>query len=335
MENTNDFRYPLQHHTVLQTRELDEARDVVAKVFRNDHSLELIGRSAFLDARMHYIQVGECSLSFFRYGGPLKLQIEEEHDFYHVQIPLVGPALVSTQVGNIHSMPGMGAVISAGAIMHMDWGVDTTRLIVRFEQERLEHHLASFLERDLDGPIEFKIPFPMVSPGARAFQSLTFDLAQQIDRDVTILQSPMVATHYEKLLMSILLQAQYHNYWDELQAEVSPATPYYVKRALSFMREHADQTITMETLAEQSGVSTRSLYAGFQRFQEITPMGFLKTVRLQRAQADLLAADPAQISVTEIATKWGFFHLGRFSGDYRKAFGETPSMTLKRNTGKT
>ena len=64
-------------------------------------------------------------------------------------------------------------------------------------------------------------------------------------------------------------------------------------------------------------------------------MGFLKTVRLQRAQADLLAADPTQISVTEIATKWDFFHLGRFAGDYRKAFGETPSMTLKRNTGKT
>ncbi len=112
------------------------------------------------------------------------------------------------------------------------------------------------------------------------------------------------------------------------------AAPYYVKRALSFMREHADQTITMETLVEQSGVSARTLYAGFQRFHGATPMAFLKTERLQRARADLLAADPAQVSVTEIATKWNLFHLSKFASDYRKAFGEPPSATLKRNTGK-
>ncbi len=64
-----------------------------------------------------------------------------------------------------------------------------------------------------------------------------------------------------------------------------PATPYYVKRALSYMREHADQTITMETLIEQSGVSARTLYAGFQRFHGATPMAFLKTERLQRARS--------------------------------------------------
>ncbi|MCZ6511927.1 MAG: helix-turn-helix domain-containing protein, partial [Alphaproteobacteria bacterium] len=63
-------------------------------------------------------------------------------------------------------------------------------------------------------------------------------------------------------------------------------------------------------------------------------MAYLKSERLCRARAELLAADPAQVTVTEIATKWYFFHLGRFSGCYRKAFGEPPSVTLKRNTGK-
>lgn len=335
MEDTDSVRYPLQNHAVLQTGELDEARDVVAKVFRSQHRLELIGKSARLDARMRYIPIGGCSLSFFRYGGPLQLSAEEATNFYLVQIPLSGPAQVSTQTGNVESMPGMGAVISTSAILHMDFALDTNRLVVRFEEDRLERHLVSYLGHEIDERIEFRVPFPLDSPGARAFHNLTIDLTRNIDRDVSILQSPIVATHYEQLLMSILLQSQHHNYWDELQTEVSPATPYYVKHAMTYMTEHPDQDITMETLVEQSGVGARSLYAGFQRFQGTTPMAFLKDERLRRARAELLAADPARDTVTEIATKWNFFHLGRFSGDYRKAFGEPPSATLNRNAGKT
>jgi AraC-like DNA-binding protein len=35
-------------------------------------------------------------------------------------------------------------------------------------------------------------------------------------------------------------------------------------------------------------------------------------------------------NLTELAMEFGFFHLGRFSEQYRKQFGELPSETLKR-----
>jgi hypothetical protein len=36
------------------------------------------------------------------------------------------------------------------------------------------------------------------------------------------------------------------------------------------------------------------------------------------------------VTVTEIATNFGFAELGRFSVEYRKVFGESPSVTLRR-----
>ena len=60
-----------------------------------------------------------------------------------------------------------------------------------------------------------------------------------------------------------------------------------------------------------------------------TPMEFLRHVRMRLARQRLLHARPGD-SVTGIATRCGFAHLGRFAVDYKRRFGESPSETLER-----
>jgi len=83
-------------------------------------------------------------------------------------------------------------------------------------------------------------------------------------------------------------------------------------------------------LAGHAGVSARTLQEGFQRDLGVTPLEFLRRTRLERARASLLSADPTTTSVTDIAARWGFFHLGRFAQTYREAYQESPSQTLAR-----
>ena len=58
-------------------------------------------------------------------------------------------------------------------------------------------------------------------------------------------------------------------------------------------------------------------------------MRYLHDARFARVREDLLRADTAE-SVTQIAMKWGFRHLGRFAVGYRNRFGKTPSQTRRR-----
>jgi transcriptional regulator GlxA family with amidase domain len=57
----------------------------------------------------------------------------------------------------------------------------------------------------------------------------------------------------------------------------------------------------------------------------------VRDARFARVRADLLRADTDE-SITQIAMKWGFRHLGRFAVGYRDRFGEMPSQTRRRAT---
>jgi transcriptional regulator GlxA family with amidase domain len=61
----------------------------------------------------------------------------------------------------------------------------------------------------------------------------------------------------------------------------------------------------------------------------MSPTAYVRAVRLDRVHADLLC--PAGTgSVSDVAMKWGFFHLGRFAQQYRDRFGVLPSQTVRR-----
>ncbi|WP_144709852.1 AraC family transcriptional regulator [Curtobacterium pusillum] len=103
-----------------------------------------------------------------------------------------------------------------------------------------------------------------------------------------------------------------------------------VRAAVEYIHEHAHEPLTVSDVAQIADLSVRGLQEAFQRVLDRSPMQYLREVRLRHAHEDLLRAQPGQLSVADVAERWGFTHMGRFSGEYLRRFGEYPKQTLRR-----
>ncbi len=108
-----------------------------------------------------------------------------------------------------------------------------------------------------------------------------------------------------------------------------PASASATIRAEEYLTANLTAPVSQADLATAAGVSIRSLSRGFKKRHGLGPMQFLKVRRLDAAHRELLGADVNSTTVTEVASRYGFCHLGRFAVEYRQVFGESPSTTLK------
>ncbi|UGT61596.1 helix-turn-helix transcriptional regulator [Nocardia asteroides] len=107
--------------------------------------------------------------------------------------------------------------------------------------------------------------------------------------------------------------------------------PETVRRAVAYMESHARDDISLADVAAAAFVSIRGVQLAFRRHLNTTPVHHLRRIRLARAHAELVAADPdSGCTVGAIAAGWGFSNPGRFAIAYRHVYGCTPSTTLNR-----
>ena len=105
---------------------------------------------------------------------------------------------------------------------------------------------------------------------------------------------------------------------------------YIIKLSIDFLKANSYKPIYVLDLCSALNVRIRTLYYAFQEFYGISPIRHLRLLRYARARRDLLIADPENTTVTDVAARWHFWHFGRFSVEYRKIYGESPSETLNK-----
>jgi AraC-like DNA-binding protein len=312
----------------LRSSDIDEVRSFGGRHFYPREFLHPLARSGSLDAQFDLLCLGELTIGDVRYGADVTLGYAHP-DAYQVGVPLAG-RLDAHQGGRTIVGAGTDApLFRVGEHVVLDrWSADCRQLGVKISRFALERQLHALLDEACEVPLKLPAQLDITGGLGRSWAALVRLVAAEYNDRGGLLDHPLLLGYLQESLTIGLLMASDHPYRAAL---IQPATAYRpapARRAIEAIHANPELPYTVAMLARTAGVSVRTLQAAFRRYVGCTPMAYLRKVRLARVHEDLEHADPTEVTVSAVAYRWGFAHLGRFAAAYRTRYGTTPGQTL-------
>jgi AraC-like DNA-binding protein len=247
--------------------------------------------------------------------------------FYLLLLPYAGSASIRHGRQQAEMSIACGSVLSPDDPTVMQWSANCSPRMVQIDRQALERQLSVMLGGVVVPTIQFDLAMNVTGRTGQWWQM--FGLLLESLEGMGANQNTLATSLHESLLLVTLLNCQNNSYSERLNKPQKSIAPRHVRQVEAYIDANADKPLTIADLVEVSGVSARAMFDGFRRFRETSPLAHLRSVRLAKARQQLLTASQFD-TVTAVATQWGFYQLGRFSAQYKAAYGETPSDTLRR-----
>ena len=290
-------------------------------ILRNPESFSLKQRIGNLGP----ITVGEIA-----FGTDVRLECGELHNSYHVNIPMTG------HIESEHRGIRVTADSECATVYQPEvhtvlpyWSAQTRLLCVKFDRSVVDDALRDAVGNTATTQINFGHTMQIHSGGGRAWAQMAMMLYDQVWRPDSILHEPLVGLPFIDSLVRGLLVVADHPHRSAVVKPVRPMRSRLVETAVEIIEAEAHLPLTVSSIAARSRGSVRSLQQAFRRELEMTPMAYVRDVRLRRAHRALVESDPSVTTVASIAHHWGFTNLGRFAETHAVRFGE-PVVTLRR-----
>jgi AraC-like DNA-binding protein len=308
----------------IRTGNVDKIRQVMAGLFC---PFQLTADSTAYDARLRHDPLGALSFTTLAYGNKVDIDVDERQSRFLLQIPIAGTFDVHAAGSAYRATPTSAHIVLPKTPFHLSCSADCAILVVGTDAGDLESQVSTLAGENVPLPAVVPDIVPLTDGGTTLGHYLEF-LSAESRRPDSLLRHSHSARPAVQALLAMLVQS----FDIRERGPRRPGRAWYVKRAEAFMEENLASPIGICDVVASSGVSMRTLYHGFRSCHGIPPMTWLRYRRLARVHDELRLADPGAINVTDVATRWGFFHLGRFASDYRARFGSLPSHTLRRRT---
>jgi AraC-like DNA-binding protein len=245
---------------------------------------------------------------------------------YYLHVPLAGKLEAQIPGFLVDCNPACGVAISPGVEQVMRSQPGAARLSVSIRGDALTRELAVLLGHAPAAPLRFDPAVRLEQRQGRSLAGMLHWAALDFEVDGSILANPLVAGRFEQFVMHWLLLAQPSSYSEALRRHGPAIAPRDVRRATDYIHANLAQPISLADLVSVSGVAGRTLLKHFRDVHGVSPMRYLRSLRLERVRAELAAGTPHPVGT--VALRWGFEHPGRFSVEYRSRYGESPSTTL-------
>lgn len=315
----------------VRATDVDEAANALGRVYV---TAELIpNKTNSVNMQMNAVQLPLITAGYLGFGADITIPANDVTAYY-IDAPLSGRAVSRWRDGGfIKTTTGSVAVFTPGTPCVLDWSGDCGQICLKVSEPQMRRQLEGMLNRPVRKRITFARQFNLSTTAAQDWYYLVRLLAREVGRPGGLLNHRLAVGNLQLLLIQGLLQIQPHNYTEALAGSEGAASATVAKRAIDLMHAHPETPWSTAELARATGVSARALQRAFERSDQPAPMAYLRRLRLHRVHTELAASSPDSVTVTMVAGRWGFVHLGRFASQYHQLFGETPSETRRHRVG--
>jgi AraC-like DNA-binding protein len=309
----------------LRTADLDEAIDAVTRIYC-PHSLQIHGSNRGLSSALDVNRAGALSIVDLRYSARVQIDAGNFDGLMLIMSSTSGSAWARQGRSQASWSRGQTVPLSPDVSSQLHFDAQFAQRSLRVDRALLDELCARRLGRGLDDPVRFHLQ-PFSTELENAWQHATSLALSYASAGIELPRQASKA--FEEFMLSLLLDLAPHNYSDEIKVPHPLAAPRTLREAERLMRE-AGGLASVHEIASATGVSVRSLEAGFREWKKETPLRFMRRLRLTAAR-EQLSQPGHQTTVTSVALSLGFLHLPRFAQYYRAAFNEDPSETLRRS----
>jgi len=325
----------LSNHHLLSSQNLDELRETLNDVFI-PHELNITEKNSEVDADIHACVINNLSLVDISYGADVQVEVklheEQCQDIISLNIPITGDGTFERNGGSWELSKNKGLVLD----MQRPFVIETSScnvIALSFSIDTLKQHARSLLG-DKVALMDFKFDreIDMTTPAGQALRNAIQQVAQEMNGPLATLNNPIAMANIENYLLSQFLILQPNSFMEVQQSTVSPSIMYrHIKRACDYIHAHAQEKVTLQDLTNYAGCSYRTLQKEFNDTFAMSPMSYLTTVRSKYLREDLLNENNSRLTISKLANKWGFMHMGRLAKLYKEQYGILPSETVRKN----
>ncbi|WP_459747618.1 AraC family transcriptional regulator [Pseudomonas sp. 3A(2025)] len=276
------------------------------------------------------------TLGTLGYGTDVTVAVGEEHRLscYSLTLPVAGEQALTVGGRCLHSDRDHAVILSPFATQELSISGECRELHVALPVFSVQSVLTELLQRSIDQPITFEPGMDAVNGESGSWWRMVRHLISEFEQGPALYGHLLFNRDIESALIKGLILAQPNNYSEELRHLHADKPPHYLLKAKAFIHANAKEDLCLEDIEMACGVSRVKLFEGFRSHFGSSPMAYLRKYRLLAIRQQILQ-DRSARNVSPIAMEWGLNHLGRFSTDYRKLFGETPRDTLMRAQNRT
>jgi AraC-like DNA-binding protein len=313
------------------TGDVDEARAFLSEYYYSNF-VDVLSWKRSWKTRFDVAPSDVVTLGDLQFGTDVKVRFGEL-GAYHVNLPMAGS--LTWRQG--HHEPRQATTRTAAVFQPVGdtslekWDGDCRLFAVKIGRAALEAELARLLDAPVRSPVTLASTIDLTSGPGASWLRLVQLMAADATQPDGLIHHPVVGARMQEALITALLGATDHPYRDRLE-RTSPevAAPGAIRRVVEAMRAQPGKPFTVADLAAVAGISVRSLQESFRRYVGMPPMTYLRQLRLAGVHEHLRQGDLALHTVTEIAYRHGFTHMGRFAAEYRARYGARPRETLRR-----